>query len=184
LQPRHEVSPACEAILLSAGLVDEAWQRYALKATQASTYLATFRAIAAKYPCIPAEKIQAELVANSPGCEGHWFAAAKEAGLFDLVFKLAFRGPCDPHTMNRAARDYGEKQPEFALGAGLAWLYWMACECGYEITGGDVLAAHDAALQAAQKLGPAPKAAHKIHEICAAAKDPVVRTVLARHLAS
>jgi hypothetical protein len=38
-------------------------------------------------------------------------AAAKEAGLFDLALKQALRGPCDPHTMNRAAGIMARSSP-------------------------------------------------------------------------
>jgi hypothetical protein len=37
------IARACEELLLSSGLVDEAYQRYGLTANQGSTYLATFR---------------------------------------------------------------------------------------------------------------------------------------------
>lgn len=40
------IAAACEEILLSSGLVDEAYARYGLQANQAGTYLAWFRAIA------------------------------------------------------------------------------------------------------------------------------------------
>ena len=33
---------------------------------------------------------------------------------------LANRTPCDPKTLTRAARDFAEKNPAFAVGAGLA----------------------------------------------------------------
>ncbi|CAB3774526.1 hypothetical protein LMG29542_07903 [Paraburkholderia humisilvae] len=39
-----------EVILLSSSMMDEAYRRYAIEANQAATHLATFRAIAKKYP--------------------------------------------------------------------------------------------------------------------------------------
>jgi hypothetical protein len=48
--PDGQIARACEAILLSSGLAEEAYQRYASEANQGTTYLATFRAIAKKYP--------------------------------------------------------------------------------------------------------------------------------------
>jgi len=45
-----EVDAMCEEMLLSSGLVDEAYSRYGLRANRRGTYLATFRAIAKKYP--------------------------------------------------------------------------------------------------------------------------------------
>src|SRR5205807_1071627 len=48
-QPDMAIDSACERILLSAGRTDEAY-KYALTANVTSTGLATFRAIARKYP--------------------------------------------------------------------------------------------------------------------------------------
>ena len=90
------IARACEEILLSSGLADEAYERYALAATRRSTYLATFRAIARKYPDLPPERILRDLVDSTPGEEGKWFAAAKDAGLFDLAVELANRRPAIP----------------------------------------------------------------------------------------
>ena len=46
--------------------------------------------------------------------EGKWFAVAKDAGLFDVAIDWPRAVPTDPRTLTRAARDYAEKQPEFA----------------------------------------------------------------------
>lgn len=46
----ESIAQACEEILLSSGMADEAYQRYAIAANQSTTYLATFRAICKKYP--------------------------------------------------------------------------------------------------------------------------------------
>lgn len=40
----HEVDRACEDVLLSSGLVDEAYRRYGMRAARGGTFLATFRA--------------------------------------------------------------------------------------------------------------------------------------------
>ncbi|MBW1989632.1 MAG: hypothetical protein JRI97_08805, partial [Deltaproteobacteria bacterium] len=45
-----KAAEACEQILLSSGLAKEAYRRYAIRANQKMTHLATFRAIAKKYP--------------------------------------------------------------------------------------------------------------------------------------
>ena len=47
-------------------------------------------------------------------------ATAREIGLFDLALELASRSPCDPKTLTRAARDYLETEPAFALGCAVA----------------------------------------------------------------
>jgi hypothetical protein len=123
-----------EEILLSSGMVEEAYERYGLSANRAGTYLATFRAVAKRYPHKDARTILADLVETTPGEEGKWSAAAKSAGLFDEALDLARRSPCDPRTLTRAARDFAAKQPAFAVGAGLLALYWLVEGYGYEIT--------------------------------------------------
>ena len=45
-----DVDRICEEILLSAGSIDAAYRRFGLQAIRAGTYLATFRAVARKYP--------------------------------------------------------------------------------------------------------------------------------------
>jgi hypothetical protein len=151
--PDSYISELCEEILLSSGLAAEAYQRYAIAANQATTNLATFRAIAKKYPGITAEQILRDLVASTPGGEGKWFAAAKDAGMFDLAIELVTHSPTDPRTLARAARDFAESQPTFAFAAGLASLRWISLGHGYDITGLDVLDAHSAMMLAAAKAG-------------------------------
>jgi hypothetical protein len=147
------IARACEEILLSSGLADEAYARYAIAANVGTTFLATFRAIAKKYPTQVPSKILADLVASTPRQEGKWFAAAKDAGLYDEAIALAQRTPCDPRTLTRAARDFSVTQPRFAVEAGLAALRWIAAGYGYEITGVDVLAACSSTLAAARNGG-------------------------------
>ena len=151
--PDSYISELCEEILLSSGMAAEAYQRYAVAANQATTNLATFRAITKKYPGITAEQILRDLVASTPGAEGKWFAAAKDAGLFDLAIELVTHSPTDPRTLARAARDFAESQPTFAFAAGLASLRWISLGHGYDITGLDVLDAHSAVMLAAAKAG-------------------------------
>ena len=124
--PEGQISAVCEEILLSSGLADDAYQRYAIAANRTTTNLATFRAIAKKYPNKDAADILRDLVKSEPGAEGKWFAAAKDAGLFDVSIELARRSPTDPRTLTRAARDFASKRPEFAIDAGLTALHWMA----------------------------------------------------------
>lgn len=78
---------------------------------RAGTYLAWFRAVAKTYPHKPPADILADLVELTPGHEGKWFAAAKDAGLLDEAITLANRTPCDPRTLTRAARAFAEKNP-------------------------------------------------------------------------
>ena len=151
--PEGQIAQACEALLLSSGLADAAYARYGIEANQKTTYLATFRAIAKKYPSKDPGMILQDLVQNSPGAEGKWFAAAKDAGLLDLAIDLAMRSPTDPLTLGRAARDYAVKEPKFAMAAGLASLQWMARGYGYELTGMDVSQAYQAVMDAGRAMG-------------------------------
>lgn len=181
--PGWQIAEACEAILLSSGLAIDAYRRYAIEANQGTTNLATFRAIAKKYPSVPPEQILRDLVESTPGSEGKWFAAAKDVGLFDVAIELATRSPTDPRTLTRAARDYAEEQPEFALSAGLAALHWISRGHGYEITGGDVLDVHAAVMHAAAKAGIATDGINaQIRAMCAAPGGRLLQTILARHL--
>lgn len=141
-----------EEILLASGQVEEAYQ-IGLRAGPTGTYLATFRSLARKYPHKAPGTILADLVATTPGSEAKWFAAAKDAGLYDEALDLAGRSPCDPRTLTRAARDLADKQPSFALGSGLLAMHWLVRGHGYEIMGLDVLAAYDAVMKAAEHAG-------------------------------
>jgi hypothetical protein len=147
------IDAVCEQILLSTGDIDDAYARYALTANRAGTYVAWFRAIAKKYPHKPAATILADLVRLTPGDEGKWFAAAKEAKLFDEAIALAKQTPCDPRTLTRAARDFAEKKPAFATEAGMTALHWLIHGHGYEITSADVWAACSNTMKAARNAG-------------------------------
>lgn len=146
-----DLAALCEEILLSSDVVEEAYQRYGLQANRGASYVATFRAVARKYPHKTARDILTDLVKATPGEEGKWFAAAKEAGLYDEALALASRMPCDPKTLTRAARDLAAAQPAFALGAGLLALHWLVQGYGYEITSADVWAAYSSTMHAAEQ---------------------------------
>lgn len=185
--PSWQIAQACEAILLSSGMFDEAYNRYAVEANQSTTNLATFRAIAKKYPNKPARDILRDLIASQPGAEGKWFAAAKDAGLFDMAIELASNSPTDPRTLARAARDYGRDQPDFAIASGLAALRWISQGHGYEITGVDVLDAYTALIQAAHGAGINDgQIVAQIRKMTAGAQpgNQFLKTILARHLPS
>lgn len=140
--PPDAIARACEDILLKTGLHTQAYERFALKASDALSYLARFRAISKKYPAISPATILRDLVAEDPSLAGKWFAAAKDAGLYDLAIELVGCSPADPRTLTRAARDYRSTQPLFALNSALAALRWMAADYGYEITAEEISAAY------------------------------------------
>ena len=171
------IARACEEILLSSGLADEAYARYAIAANQGTTFLATFRAIKKKYPTKPAAKILDDLVASTPGEEGKWFAAAKDAGLYDEAIALARRTPCDPRTLTRAARDFAVTNPRFAVEAGMAALGWIVAGYGYEITGADVLSAYSSTMDAAKNCNAVDEIESRVRGFLAAAQSPATNFV-------
>ncbi|QDE93689.1 hypothetical protein BHS06_34505 [Myxococcus xanthus] len=180
------VARACEALLLAAGRAEEAYQRYGLLANQGGTYLATFRAVAKKYPHKAAGEVLADLVSSTPGDEGKWFAAAKDAGLYDEALGLARQTPCDPKTLTRAAHAFAKTQPTFALEAGLLALHWLVQGYGYEVTNLDVRDAYQATLAAAERLGDTAGERARIRALLAAGGPGLdfVAKSLARELAS
>jgi hypothetical protein len=138
-----------EEELLKAGRRVEAFNQYALLANQANSNLSTFRALKKKYPELAQEKLLGYLVSSSPDEPGKWFATAKTLKLFEQATRLAWASPCDPKTLNRAARDHLKTQPDFAMQCALASLNWMSIGHGYELTGMDVQDAHRMAIEAA-----------------------------------
>jgi hypothetical protein len=155
-----------------------------MRANRAGTYLAWFRAIAKKYPHLAPATILEDLVASTPGDEGKWFAAAKSAGLLDEAIALARRTPCSPQTLTRAARDFKEKNPDFAIEAGMAALHWLVEGYGYEITGLDVLNAYSFTMKAAEHAGIADETVQRIRDLVAkeTSGESFVSKVLRGHL--
>jgi hypothetical protein len=161
------IAAACEEILLASGRVEEAYRRYALAATRGTSYLATFRALARKYPEKKPEQLLRDLVATTAGHEGKWFATAKEVGLLDEAIRLANETPCDPKTLTRAARDFADLRPEFAVEAGLAALRWLTKGYGYETTGADIWDAYRHTMQAAENAGRTEEVRGRIRALAA-----------------
>lgn len=175
----------CEAILLSVGRDDEAYARYAVLANRKGTNLATFRAIAKKYPSKSKSDVLKDLVKQTPGSEGKWFAAAKSVGLYDDAIILANTTPCDPKTLTRAARDFAETNPVFAMEAGLAALRWLLSGHGYEISALDVRNAYDYMNVAAGNAGKRAEASESIERLLlsVAPEGQVVAKVIADSMA-
>jgi hypothetical protein len=161
------IAEVCEEILLSNGAVEEAYDRYAIEANRKTTYLATFRAIAGKYPHKEPPDILRDLVASTPGAPGKWFAAAKSVGLYDEAIELVGRSPCEPRTLIRAARDAAATEPRFAVEAGMAALRWLVAGYGYEIAASDVQEAYDYTMAAAENAGCAPETLERIRDMVA-----------------
>jgi hypothetical protein len=178
-----DVNLLCEGILLSLGRTEEAYRRYGLHAHRAMTYLATFRAVAKAYPTVPRAQILSDLIETTPGEEGKWFATAKELGLYEVALKLVRESPCDPKTLARAARDFVEREPNFAQGAGFAALYWLTLGHGYEISSIDVWGAYHSTMKAAEQLGTTNETKMRIRQLVAQeAAGGFVRQILGREL--
>ena len=164
-QPDSVIDQACEEILISSGLHEEAYCRYGLSAALGNSYIARFRAVVKRYPMRDKSQILADLIAATPGEEGKWFATAKEIKFYDLALELANRTHCDPKTLTRAARDYLDAEPAFALGSAMAALRWLSEGWGYEVTGVDVVEAYDRAMDAAAKLNKIDEVTGRIRRL-------------------
>jgi len=151
--PKAGLARFAEGVLLQAGRRTEAYEKCALEANRATTYLATYRLLSRKYPEIDADRLLIDLIATTPGEEGKWFATAKTLKRFDLAMQLAWKSPCDPKTLVRAARDNVGKNPAFAAETALAALHWICQGSGYELTSLDVQMAYRLATEAGQALG-------------------------------
>jgi hypothetical protein len=163
-----DMARTCEEILLAAGRGEEAYRRFAYTANRAGSHLATFRAIKKKYSDKAPWAILDDLIAQTPGEEGKWFATAKTLGLLDLALDLVRGSPVDIGTLLRAARDLQESNPRFALQAAVAALRWMAAGRFYELRAGDVWDACRFALETAEVTGQAETIQAFLDELTAA----------------
>jgi len=163
--PAGALARFAEDVLLQAGRRAEAYTKCAVAANQANSRLATYRAIAKKYPEIEPDRLLRDLIDSTPGEEGKWFATAKSLKRHDLALELAWRSPCDPKTLTRAARDHLGNQPTFAAEAALAALHWMSQGHGYELTGADVQEAYRHAMAAAQSIGHAEQIQRRVDQV-------------------
>ena len=176
-QPDTVIDRACEEILISSGLHEDAYRRYGLSAAVGNSYIARFRSVAKRYPMKDKSQILSDLIGTTPGEEGRWFATAKELELYDLALELANRSPCDPKTLTRAARDYLDSEPIFALGSAIAALRWLSEGWGYEVTSVDVVEAYDRAMDAAARLNMVGDVNERIRQLSEASDNAAVQFV-------
>lgn len=118
------------------------------------------------------------------GDEGKWFAAAKDNRLFDEAVALVNQTPCDPRTLTRAARDFAEKNPAFAVEAGFAALRWLVQGYGYEITSADVWTAYTLTIKAAANAHQSDEVRNRIRALIdsADARGRFVANILGREV--
>ncbi|WP_135607059.1 hypothetical protein [Solemya velesiana gill symbiont] len=176
-QPDSLIDQACEQILISSGLDDEVYRRYGLSAAVGNSYIARFRSVAKRYPMKDKSQILSDLIATTLGEDGKWFATAKELELYDLALELANRSPCDPKTLTRAARDYLDTEPAFALGSAIAALRWLSEGWGYEVASVDVAEAYNRAMDAAARLNRVDDVTKQIQQLVEASDNASVRFV-------
>ena len=176
------IDVACEEILLGAGMLDEAYAGYGVRATHAGTYLATFRIVTKKYPQKAPAEILDDLAGTIPGDEGKWFAAAKDAELYDEAIALATRSPADGKTLVRAARDHGETHPAFAVDAGFLALQWIAQGRTYDTTEADIQDAYRVMIAAAAHAGSVAETEERVRVLLDSERGPVryVKAALGR----
>lgn len=128
------------------------------------------------------KEILCDLVADTPGEEGKWFAAARSAGLLAEALELVEHSPCDPKTLATAMRDTAETDPGFAIEAGLAALKWLARGYGYEITGADVWTVYLGVIKAAENAGRKERTVERILALLEQEGDSFVSDILGRTL--
>lgn len=163
--PEAALARFAEEALLQAGRSEAAYERYAIEANQANSRLATYRAIAKKYPLVEPDRLLRDLIASTPHEAGKWFATAKSLKRLDLAVELAWASPCDPKTLTRAARDHLHSQPAFAVQAAAAALHWIAEGYGYELKALDAREAYGLAVEAANGIGRTDQVQHRVQQM-------------------
>lgn len=121
----------CEAILIKHGRSDEAYQRYGLNSARGTTNLAVYRSLIRQYPDRDRRQMLLDLI-DARGDKAKWFAAAKDAGFFDIAIECAATSGADPSTLVRAARDFQKKEPKFAAVVALFALSSLLSGGGYD----------------------------------------------------
>ena len=148
---KPSINQFCENMLLEAGRVEEAYNRYALKIPDYGTYISIYRNICKKYPNKDKKQILLDLI-EKKGNKGKWFAAAKSAGFLDLALECAETGDSDPNTLLRATRDFDDKEPEFAIRVGMeAIVIFLTAEFNDPITPYDIYMFYSDVWQVAEK---------------------------------
>ncbi|HUT88397.1 MAG TPA: hypothetical protein VMY37_02775 [Thermoguttaceae bacterium] len=167
----HAIATFCERVLLEAGRREEAYQRYGLIASQATTNLAAFRRLAKKYAERDPRQILLDLI-ETWNNEGKWFAAAKDAGHLDIALECAGSLSAEPATLIRAARDFAESEPAFATQVSLCAIAHLLAGRGYEPTTLDILRAYDYLAAAAANCGRSEWAVGEIEKLIAKGASP------------
>ncbi len=146
-----ESADFCEELLHEQGRVEEAYRRFGCRLREGS-YLNCFRDVCKRYPGLDKAKILADMMEQTPGEPGKWFAAARWMGDLELAQQLAWQGPCNPSTLMTAVKDLKEKYPKAAYGLACAALRGMDLGWAYELDYATVTRARLQAERLAEQL--------------------------------
>ena len=132
----------CESVLIEAGRIEEAYEKYGLEIPSYGTYLNIYRGICKKYPTIDKKKILLDCIERK-GEKGKWFASAKNADFLDIAVQCALSSSSDPNTLLRACRDFADKDFPFALVVGVLGITRLMTGSFYdEVTVADITCAY------------------------------------------
>jgi hypothetical protein len=165
----------CEALLIVQGRSDEAYQSYGLRAANGTTNLAVYRALIRAYPDRDRRRMLLDLI-EARGDKGKWFAAAKDAGFFNIAIECAAVYGADPSTLIRAARDFLGKEPKFAATVALLALSSLLNGGGYDPRPAEAADAVKYLLAASRALTALDWAVGELSKLvaqpCAAGREP------------
>lgn len=147
-----ESSNFCEQLLLDQGRVEEAYQRFGCRLRE-GTYLNCFRDVCKRYPGFDKARILADLMEQTPGEAGKWFAAARWMGDLELALQLAHEGPCNPSTLMTAVKALKDKHPRSAFELACAALRSMDLGWAYELDYATIAQARQQAESLAEQSG-------------------------------
>jgi hypothetical protein len=148
----RQIDHFCEDVLIKSGRADDAYSRYGLRTATGSTYLAIYRETAKRYRDRARRHVLLDLI-ETRGVRGKWFAAAKEASLFDIALLCARDFAAEPATLIRAARDFVAKEPKFATEVGMVALERLLSGGGYDPEVSLIQEAFTHVLNAARLIG-------------------------------
>ncbi len=121
----------CESVLIQAGRIEDAYEKYGLEIPSYGTYLNIYRGICKKYPTIDKKKILLDCMSRTSE-KGKWFASAKSAGFLDIALECAYSSGANPDVLLRAGRDFAEKDIDFAVQVGIQGIMQLLTGTFYE----------------------------------------------------
>jgi tetratricopeptide (TPR) repeat protein len=149
----HSINNYCESLLIDMGRTEEAYEKYGLDFSARGTNKNIYRSICKKYPDIDKRKILIDCI-EKKGEPGKWFAAAKDAGYYNIAIDCARSSSSDPFTLLRASRDFADKYFEFALVVGVTGIIRMMTGDFYdEITVFQLISAYEQVKNMAEEKG-------------------------------